>query len=248
MEGVTLTDYYQTLPLFLSRLGIIMLWYGIKTSSYFKRVYKRKNRNYNTRVRTLAFPLARRGSLSYVGVSIYIPGGWNALVLTPKAAQRTNKLLYIYSDVYYFKIPVSSQGLSWRYDLGASSVHFSNWYTTVAHRPYFNKIKEVFYSFSRLFFRKLKIRGKGYYIYKNYRSTITHQFGHSHRWYIHAFFVTVRFLNKTTVFLFGSSKQDVFAVSQKIRKSKFYNIFTGRGVRFSRQVIYKKTGKVSTYR
>jgi hypothetical protein len=26
------------------------------------------------------------------------------------------------------------------------------------------------------------------------------------------------------------------------------NIFTGRGVRFSRQIIYKKVGKVSSYR
>jgi amino acid transporter len=30
--------------------------------------------------------------------------------------------------------------------------------------------------------------------------------------------------------------------------SQYINVFTGRGVRFARQVIYKKTGKVSTYR
>jgi ribosomal protein L6P/L9E len=225
-----------------------MLWYGIRTSNYFKKVHKRANRKYNVRTRTLAFPIARRGSLSFIGVSIYIPKGWNALVLNSKTSTRMNKLLYIYSDIYYFKIPVSNYHLMWGYDVTASSVYFSNWYTTVAHRTYFTRIKEIFYSFSRLFFRKLKIKGKGYYIYKNYRNTITHQFGHSHRWYIHAFFITVKFLNKTTVFLFGSSKRDIFATGHNIRKSKFYNIFTGRGVRFSRQIIYKKTGKVSTYR
>jgi len=225
-----------------------MLWYGIKTSNYFKKVYKRKSRNYNARTRKLALTFARRGSLSSAGVNIYIPHGWNSILFTPAHDLRLNKVLYVYSEVYYFKIPVSLRHLVWSYDVTASSVHFSNWYTTVAHRPYFNRVKEIFYSFSKLFFRKLKIRGKGYYIYKNYRSTITHQFGHSHRWYIHAFFITVKFLNKTTVFLFGSSKRDIFAVSQTIRRSKFYNIFTGRGVRFSRQIIYKKTGKVSTYR
>jgi hypothetical protein len=26
------------------------------------------------------------------------------------------------------------------------------------------------------------------------------------------------------------------------------NIFTGRGVRFAKQIVYKKTGKVSAYR
>jgi ribosomal protein L6P/L9E len=55
-------------------------------------------------------------------------------------------------------------------------------------------------------------------------------------------------LSKTTVFLFGSSKRDIFAIGHQIQRSKYINVFTGRGVRFARQVIYKKTGKVSTYR
>lgn len=225
-----------------------MLWYGIKTSNYFKKVYKRANYKCNLSTRTLAFPLFRKGSLSYVAFNIYVPKGWNVILLNSRSNSRSNKLLYMYSDVYYFKIPVLNNYLLWNYDQTASSLYLSNQYTTVTHRTYFTRITEIFYSFSRLFFRKLKIKGKGYYIYKNYRNTITHQFGHSHRWYIHAFFVTVKFLNKTTVFLFGSSKRDVFTVGHTIRKSKFINIFTGRGVRFSRQVVYKKTGKVSTYR
>ena len=95
---------------------------------------------------------------------------------------------------------------------------------------------------------KLILKGKGYYIYKNYRNTITHQFGHSHRVFIYAYFVTVRFLSKTVVLLFGSSKRDVFTIGNNVQSSKYLNIFTGRGVRFSKQVIYKKTGKVSAYR
>ena len=95
---------------------------------------------------------------------------------------------------------------------------------------------------------KLKFKGKGYYIYKNSRNTITPQFGHSHRIYIYAYFLSVKFLTKTTVFLFGSSKKDILTISHSIKNAKFINIFTGRGVRFARQVIYKKTGKVSSYR
>jgi hypothetical protein len=33
-----------------------------------------------------------------------------------------------------------------------------------------------------------------------------------------------------------------------IKSMRPINIFTGRGVRFSRQIIYKKVGKVSSYR
>ena len=113
---------------------------------------------------------------------------------------------------------------------------------------YFKQISNIFYSFSKIFFNKLKFKGKGYYIYKNTRNTITPQFGHSHRIYIYSFFLTVKFLTKTTVFLFGSSKKDVLTTSFTIQRSKFINIFTGRGVRFARQIIYKKTGKVSSYK
>lgn len=196
----------------------------------------------------LAFVTPRRGSLSYVQTGIYVPKDWNALVLTPTTSTRTNKLFYLYSNLYYFKLPILSTSLQWGYDHVSGCFHLSHWYTTVGHRPYLRRIKEIFHSFSRLFFRKLRIKGKGYYIYKNYRNTITYQFGYSHRWYIRAFFITVRFLNKKTVFLFGSSKKDIFSVSQSIRQAKFVNIFTGRGVRFARQIVYKKTGKVSTYR
>jgi len=106
----------------------------------------------------------------------------------------------------------------------------------------------TFYSFSKVFFLKLKFKGKGYYIYKNSRNTITSQFGHSHRIYIYSVFISVKFLTKTTVFLFGSSKKDVLTTGYSIQKVKPINIFTGRGVRFSKQIIYKKTGKVSSYR
>ena len=106
----------------------------------------------------------------------------------------------------------------------------------------------ILHSFSKLFFQKLKFKGKGYYIYKNIRNTITPQFGHAHRIYLYSFYVSVKFLTKTTVFLFGSSKRDILTTARSIYSAKPINVFTGRGVRFSRQIVYKKTGKVSSYR
>ena len=34
----------------------------------------------------------------------------------------------------------------------------------------------------------------------------------------------------------------------RLKSKRPVNIFTGRGVRFAIQIIYKKTGKVSSYR
>lgn len=102
--------------------------------------------------------------------------------------------------------------------------------------------------FTSFFFIKLKFKGKGYYIYKNYRNTIAPQFGYYHRIYIYSFFNTVKFLSKTKLLIFGLTKGDVLLTAYTLKSKRTINIFTGRGVRFARQLIYKKTGKVSSYR
>lgn len=228
------------------------MWYGTtylqKIHKNSKKVYKRQNKSFNTFVKTLAFPILRYGSLFGSTFDLYIPSGWNLIILKPKTVTSSNLILYIYSEIYYFKLAIIQSFLFWNYNNYSHSLRISNRYVSSFYRTYFTKIRNIFYSFSKLFFLKLKFKGKGYYIYKTYRNTITHQFGHSHRWYIHAYFVSVKFLNKTTVFLFGSSKRDVFVIGHSIKHSKFINIFTGRGVRFVKQILYKKTGKVSSYR
>jgi ribosomal protein L6P/L9E len=58
----------------------------------------------------------------------------------------------------------------------------------------------------------------------------------------------VKFLGKTKVLLFGFDRSDLLAAASLVKEKRTINIFTGRGVRFSKQVIYKKQGKVSSYR
>ncbi len=231
-----------------------MLWYGNNKIYNIKKYYKNRNYNCNTIIKTLALPILRHGSQSTTSVYIYIPGNWEFVLIDINPEFKFNtligdtKLLYIYNSIYYFKIPVLKTYLKWYFDQNSKTIRLLNPYIPSFYKFYFKQITTIFYSFSKVFFTKLKFKGKGYYIYKNYRNTITHQFGHSHRWYIYSYFVSVRFLTKTTVFIFGSSKHDIFSVGNNIQASKYINIFTGRGVRFAKQVIYKKTGKVSSYR
>lgn len=102
--------------------------------------------------------------------------------------------------------------------------------------------------FTLPFFLKIKFKGKGYSLYKNRRNTVTSKLGHSHRIYIYAFFTTVKFLAKTSVIVFGLSKVDVLSTGFLIKQARPMNLFTGRGVRFNRQIVYRKTGKISTHR
>jgi ribosomal protein L6P/L9E len=85
-------------------------------------------------------------------------------------------------------------------------------------------------------------------MYKNLRNTIAPQFGYAHRVYVYAQATSVKFLSKTKIILFGLSKTDILLASYQLKRVKPVNIFTGRGVRFARQILYRKTGKVSSYR
>lgn len=161
---------------------------------------------------------------------------------------KTYQLLYIYSDLYFFKLLIYKNLRVLYYDPVTSVITMKMMYIYSYFATYFKTISLLFYSFTRVFFVKLKFKGKGYYIYKNKRNTITPQFGHAHRIYVYTYYTAVKFLSKTSVFVFGLSKQDVLKAGVSIKALKPINIFTGRGVRFNREIIYRKVGKVSSYR
>lgn len=225
-----------------------MLWYGQIKNSNFKNLYKRHSHRYNVFTKTLSFTIQQPNSLSYTNLMFYIPSQWDFILLNTKSNKLSTKIIYLFSQTYYFKFLIKSPLLTWFYDKQTNTLALTNVFVSNFYRLYFRTLSALFHSFSRLVFLKLKFKGKGYYIYKNNRNTVTTQFGHSHRLYIYSYCTTVKFLTKTSVFLFGSSKRDILTVGHSIKNAKFINIFTGRGVRFARQIVYKKTGKVSSYK
>jgi ribosomal protein L6P/L9E len=177
---------------------------------------------------------------------VYKPSGWRAVVFKSKRSDK--RVVFFYSPVYFFKVAVPDASLKFFFDPNSNTFNIHTMYMYNTYRLFSNQLERVFTAFFQPFFRKIKFKGKGYYIYKNTRNTITPQFGYSHRLYLYSPFVTVKFLSKTSIFVFGLLKNDVITTSLGIKAMRPINIFTGRGVRFSREVVYKKVGKVSSYR
>jgi len=183
----------------------------------------------------------RLNSLKYV---LFIPKMWNLHVV-----RKGTGFLYYYlsSSVYRFSFFLDHSSHNFKYrGSGLVEILFSRFNCFLM--LFLSNVKQLLFFFNVPFFKKIKFRGKGYYIYKNRRNTIAPQFGYSHRIYVYSYFNVVKFLSKVKVFIFGLSKSDVFLTSHEVRSKRPINIFTGRGVRFSRQIIYKKVGKVSSYR
>jgi hypothetical protein len=167
-------------------------------------------------------------------------------MVSPRGSQK--KSVFMYSATYFFCLPIPTGKVDVRYSQNSSVLSIHNLYINNYYRLFWTTMSQAIYTFYRPSFLKIRFKGKGYYIYKNKRNTITPQFGYAHRLYLYSYFVSVRFLSKTSIFLFGFVKSDLVTVGLGIKAMRPINIFTGRGVRFSRQIIYKKVGKVSSYR
>jgi len=228
--------------------AIFLLWYGRGKFWNSKKFYKAHTYKCGLHTKALAFPSLRKGSLYFPTTSVYIPSNWKVVILKNKYTQSKPQIVYLFSNTYFFKLLLVSASSQLLFDRQMNSVTMRNYCLSNFYKLYINKVKQLLQSFSQVFFIKLKFKGKGYYIYKSSRNTITTQFGHAHRIYIYSFFISVKFLSKTSVFLFGTSKSDLLKVGYSIQKARPINIFTGRGVRFTKQIIYRKTGKISTHR
>lgn len=222
-----------------------MLWHGANLNKFDSVIKLKKNKN-NKLTKKQCWETSRTHQVNKQNFYLYKPSHWQALVV--KHCNTNQYSIFFYSKVYYFKVSLPSTLHKLTYDANSNSFLIHTLYINVNYRLFLTYLNLTFTSFYKPFFRKIKFKGKGYYIYKNKRNTITPQFGYSHRLYLYSYFVSVKFLSKTSIFVFGLLKNDVIKTSLGIKSMRPINIFTGRGVRFSREVIYKKVGKVSSYR
>lgn len=220
-----------------------MKWYGftkIKSNKYLtnNKSYLKKKLKKNIYTNKLNF------NLKFCKINFYLPCDWYFLLLK----KNNYFLIYIYSHTYFFILPFIKKFLNFNYDIQLNLIILQFFFYNNFYYLFWIWFKLIFYSFSKIFFKKLKFKGKGYYIYKNKRNTIALQFGYSHLLYLYGFFLTVKFLTKTTVFIFGINNKDLLQKTKMFYNIKKINIFTGKGIRFSRQILYRKTGKISSYR
>jgi len=102
---------------------------------------------------------------------------------------------------------------------------------------------------SRIFFyKRVSYTGKGYRIYIKNKSKLYFQLGYSHKYYLFSYDVTLKPILKSKLLLLSSSLINLSNFSKMIFKLRPLNIFTLKGIRFTKQVVYKKIGKVSSYR
>ena len=120
--------------------------------------------------------------------------------------------------------------------------------------PEGNKLIKKIYKNIKLIIRtqtylKLKVEGKGYYYYKAERGTFALKFGYAHRAYFFPLVFSSTPLSKTRFIFFSPNSFGLLRESLlDLVRFRMQNLYTGRGVRFARRKVFRKVGKVSSYR
>lgn len=223
------------------------MWYGPKLHLAFSKNLRR-SQNRRLRLSKQRFiPSFFTRPLGWRNLCFHVPTSWECTILKA-CSTAPHRLVILTTPTYYFKFPLFSRMMRLRYDKGANVITGRMQTSPSLLRVFLIHLSHLFSSFLKPFLIKLKFKGKGYYVFKSTRSTVTPQFGFAHRRYFYTTSFRIRFLSKTKIVFFGFSKTDVLKVAYKFQTYKPINVFTGRGVRFAKQIIYRKTGKVSLYR
>jgi hypothetical protein len=161
----------------------------------------------------------------------------NCILLT-----KTIFIVYLYSLIYFFQIYINLSYFWFKL------IYISN--ITIIHSYVNYYLKIIISYFFRLLFIKLRFIGKGYklLIRKNYlHHIILFNFGYSHRYYIYIYFFYMFQIAKTRFIFYGLNYFLLRIILQQLYLIKPINIFTLRGLRFAKQCIFKKIGKIGLY-
>lgn len=227
-----------------------MRWYGLKTVVSRDTAIQalKKKKNFNSKKYLTWKPSTV--NLTPKNLIMHIPHNWCVFLLKNKEKKpySAKHIIYFFNPFYFFSYPLNLTFCNWNFSKFPQTFIVNFVYSSNYTKTFWSKLNLIFHSFTKIFFKKLKFKGKGYYIYKNKRNTIALQFNYSHIKRLYFYFTHIKFLTKTSLVLFGLDPQTLSLAANRFKKTRSINIFTGKGVRLTKQIIYRKTGKVSSYR
>lgn len=133
-------------------------------------------------------------------------------------------------------------------DKWSNSIVLQNNKTKLKTTKINNTIFNFLNSWNKYFYNKIKFKGKGFRIkfFKKIK-LIKFYFGKSHKTFFILKKIKRKKINKYKFILLGLNNNKLKKISKKISNIKNINLYTLRGLRISRQIIYKRKGKKGTY-
>jgi ribosomal protein L6P/L9E len=232
-------------------LGLVV-WYAQKSSVHALAEHKiyhcQRRARHSARLRLRNLRTTKRIALSKSSQfsKFYIPVAAECTIVQNQGARQ---FVYLACNQYKFFFPLFESSCFKNYDPLTRVLGFSQVQSSSFEALYQNAVNLIITSLVQKFFRKIKFRGKGYKLARGrQRNTLTFQFGHSHRIFEYTYLVSIRAVMKQALIFYGTNLIDVDETARNVRRWRPINIYTGRGIRFNRQSVYRKQGKVKSYK
>jgi ribosomal protein L6P/L9E len=168
-------------------------------------------------------------------INIFIPNKTNFLILKKKNINA----LYIYNDINYLIIKTLGDNIF--YNKNLKLIKFLK---IEKNKIIENSINKFLFSWNNFFFKKITFNGKGFKLKKKKQNLIFF-FNHSHLTLFIPINTYLKKIQKSKVMIFYKNYKNYNSFLKKIITIRKINIYTKRGLRFSRQLVYKRKGKGS---
>ena len=174
---------------------------------------------------------------------IFLPSNTGLTVIKKKDVN----IFYIYNTFYFYKLAFKKLGYKDVLDKETNGICV---YAPAVnnYKFYLKLLSNFLFSWNFYFFKKIKFTGKGYRItFRKKKKTIIFYFGHSHDTTILFRSVFIKKPHKYKFVIFKNSIKKINKLANMIVKIKPMNFYTKRGIRNSRQIIFKRKGKKNAY-
>jgi hypothetical protein len=167
-------------------------------------------------------------------------------LLEKKKEKNKQKHIYAYNDFFFYKIPLVYNDLHSTLDEETNSIVFNHLIKNVERQNNVNPQKHFLYSLDNYYYEKLRFAGKGYrVVLSRKKKCMKFKFGHSHKKLIFFRFLKIKKSHKYKFSVMCNDRRRIVRVALLVRNVKPINLYTKRGVRRCRQVLFwKKKSKI----
>lgn len=197
--------------------------------------------------------------INYKNYNLVIPSCTSNLVVLKS---QEKYYMYVYNNRFYFLFNVNIHNFELQLNKSTLSVQRlskdSNTLPllTVSSFSQLNvlnrvskKLTAVFKSWDSYYFIKIKFKGKVYKLTKYKKNNLKLSFGRCHKTIlaVRSLFLKKKKKIKNKCMIYGSSLKHINLSKCLIVNTRPISMFTQRGLRLSRQIVYRKIGKKSSY-
>lgn len=170
--------------------------------------------------------------------------------------------IYIYNKNFYFISTINNNCFNIYIDSVTLSLNLriknphnfpilkiAHFHNKQSNRIISTKLSSIINSWDIYYFIKIKFKGKVYKLTKLPKNNLKLSFGRCHKnlMVVRSLFLKKKKKIKTKCLLFGVNKSSLNISKQLLTNVRPINMFTQRGLRLSRQIVYRKIGKKSSY-